>query len=186
MNLENRTDEEIVLFAQKNGCKNQVVSELYKKYRDEILNYAQTICLNKEFAKEVTQETFIKLHHSFDSYKKRKDSTFKTWLYEIAKNTSLDYLRKQKTRKKIFVSDDFSDKEKRITFGNNPEKKIISIEGENMIKEELNSLNSMYSSVLKLRIEGYSCKEISEKLNISISNVKVRIFRGRKLLREKD
>ena len=129
MNLEGKTDEELVLFAQKNGHKDEIFSKLYLKHRKAILNYSIYLCRNKEIAEEITQDTFMKFYTYLGSYDKKHNATLKTWIYLITKNTFIDYYRREKIRSKLFIDkDDLLENKKLIKELSNPEQKIIDKE----------------------------------------------------------
>ncbi|MBK6937322.1 MAG: RNA polymerase sigma factor [Chitinophagaceae bacterium] len=73
---------------------------LVKKYQTNVFRTAIGMLHNKEDAEEITQDVFIKVFHSLSSFSGK--SAFSTWLYRIAINTSISYLRKKK-RKGVWI-----------------------------------------------------------------------------------
>jgi len=122
---------------------------------------------NREEVRDLVQETFIKAFNSLESY--RKEYRFTTWLYKIAANNSIDYLRKKKIESLSLDRPDLVKKEKRLS-----------------ITEAIDSLPPKYREVIVLRHqEDKSYEEISGILSIPIGTVKARIFRARELLKKK-
>lgn len=72
-------------------------NQIVHNYKDRILNVCYRFVLNKEDAEDLTQEVFIEIYKSFGSFK--GDSGIYTWIYRIAVNKSLDFLRKNKRQK---------------------------------------------------------------------------------------
>ena len=179
MNLEDKTDEELVFLAKQNGYKDKVFTKLYTKYKKTILNYSTFLCKDRELAKEITQDTFVKVYTSFGTYIKTR-ATFKTWIYTITKNTLMDYYKKQKIRDKFIINNN-----QVLHYENDPERKIIDKERFTTLEKEINSLKPIHKDVLNLQLNGYSYKEIVNKLNISMDLVKTRLFRGRELLKKR-
>jgi RNA polymerase sigma-70 factor (ECF subfamily) len=90
-NLAQLSDERLVALASKN---NQTALEvLVSRYLKIIYNFVYRAVSSREEAEDLTQEVFVKLWKNLDKFDANK--TFKPWLYKIAKNTYLDYYKKQ-------------------------------------------------------------------------------------------
>ena len=74
---------------------------LVNRYTAHLANFAYRLCGNKSDAEEIVQETFVKVWKSSKKYK--PEHNFKSWLFAIARNTAIDYMRK----KKMAVFSDF-------------------------------------------------------------------------------
>ncbi|PLX14066.1 MAG: RNA polymerase subunit sigma-70 [Marinilabiliales bacterium] len=149
---------------------------LVDKYKDKVFALVIGIIKNNELAKEVAQDAFVK---TFVSLKKfRKESSFSTWIYRIAYNTAISETRKA-SYKNVALDERY--------LVNNTE-----INDESEIKEEehrkLNKAISLLKSDEKLILEMYyyeekAVKEISEITGLGKSNVKIKLHRLRKKLR---
>jgi len=179
--LENKTDEEMIILAKQNGCKNEVIGSLYLKYEPEMVSYMSKLCLNKQLAEDIVQDAFVKIYTSFDSYTP-KDAKFKTWMVKIMLNTFIDNFRKQRVRS--FLNNELS---KGYSIGSSEtEKTILGNEIFLILKQGINSLPPMYKEIMRLfYFKGHSYKELEKKLNLSESRVKTHLHRGRDLLRRK-
>lgn len=158
-----------------------------EKYHQLVLNVCNNILNNHDDAMDVSQEVFIKIYKSIDSF--RGDAKITTWLYRISVNKSLNYLRSKK-KNKWFSSLD-------ILFGDNnkayePEDDSLK-PGENIEQDE--NKKALYYALQKLpekqniaislnNFEDLSYKEISEVMEISVSEVGVLINRGKKKLKK--
>ena len=107
---------------------------------------------------------------------------FKTWILTIAQNSVIDYWRK-KSRENEDSTDNFDDFKNH--FALSPEELLISAEDQKKIVTIIESLDSKYQDIIRLRFfEEKSIKEIAEELNITVANTKVRIMCAKKVLSE--
>ncbi|MBL1215281.1 MAG: RNA polymerase sigma factor [Ignavibacteriae bacterium] len=145
--------------------------ELYEKYSIEIFKYSLSILNNEEEAKDAVQEVFVKYANSKSSF--RQDCSQKTWLLVITRNYC--YNRLQHSSFKNYGIEEVRQNENyEIDYDSN-----ISL------KEALKMLTPEQNELIYLKeYEGYSYKEIAELTNQSLENVKIKLFRVRKRLRE--
>ena len=179
-------DDKILL--DKIASKDERAFQLFvEKYHLMVLNVCNNILNNNDDALDVSQEVFIKIFDSIDQF--RGESKITTWLYRIAVNKSLNYLRSRK-RQKWFPSLDilFENGNK----SNDPED-INLKPGENLELEEdkkalhyaLNKLPEKQNIALTLNnFEDLSYKEIAEIMKISVTEVGVLINRGKTKLKK--
>jgi len=158
---------------------------LMKKYHDAIYNLIYKMIHDKNDVEDLTQEAFIKAFHSLESF--NFEFAFSTWLYKIATNNSIDYLRKKKIKtysidKPIETKD--GDMEFEIpdsTFI--PDKVVIFDQKKNIIQDAIDTLPEKYVKVITMRHqEEKSYEEIAEELDLPLGTVKAHIFRAREML----
>lgn len=149
-------------------------------------NVAYRIMGNEEDAKDMTQESLIKVYRNLNSF--RMDSSFSTWLYRIVMNTCKDQLRKKKM--KVISMDqtyDVGDGNVQMEFedeGLKPDEILISKETQSEVQSALMKVSEKNRIVVVLRdIKGFSYSEISDIINIPIGTIKSRISRGRQELK---
>ena len=129
---------------------------------------------------EITVSVFSKVLAKLDLYD--PNFQFKTWILTIAQNSVIDYWRK-KSRENEDSTDNFDDFKNH--FALSPEELLISAEDQKKIVTIIESLDSKYQDIIRLRFfEEKSIKEIAEELNITVANTKVRIMRAKKVLSE--
>lgn len=92
---------EAELVDQAQAGDKRAMEMLWKKYEPKLHNTVLGILKNEEAAKDVTQDAFVKIWQGISGFK--KESSFYTWAYNIAKNTALKYLRKN--RRLVFLED---------------------------------------------------------------------------------
>ncbi len=165
--------------------------ELYDKYSGRIFAVCYGKIGNREDAYDLVQETFIKAFRSLDGY--RGDAQFYSWVYRIAMNCCMDFLRKKQRRgKRETLSEDVdqSDENKRkgttLVSLDNPMMNVDAAELGERILEAIHGLTQEHKEMILLReVEGMSYEEIAELLGIQKGTVMSRLFYARKLLQEK-
>ncbi|MFC4323065.1 RNA polymerase sigma factor [Litchfieldia salsa] len=154
------------------------IEEWYTQYHQTIFKYVLLMVKDYQQAEDLTHETFVKAfkyHHTF-----KRDSTVKTWLFTIAHNLTIDYLRKKKTIrlfKQIFNSREDS--------APLPDQIVQLNESVVELYKALGGLKNPYREVIILRkIKGFSISETSKILNWSEGKVKATLFRALPALEE--
>ena len=137
---------------------------------------------NENDAEDLCLKAFSKAFDKIDTY--NDDFTFSTWLTSIAKNLHVDLVRKQKTR--LHQSTDVDKMSRDVideTLG--PEDQLIRSQNLDKLLQQVRSLKPIYRDVIQLRFfQELSHKEMAVQLGLSLSNVKVRLLRAKKLLAE--
>jgi RNA polymerase sigma-70 factor (ECF subfamily) len=152
------------------------IDELVIKYQKQI--YALTYRMTKDIedAKDLTQKTFIKALKGIRGFKKK--STFKTWLYQIAINTSINHL-KQNRHEKAELEDSMAVENKGLLTA------IIEEEKKGLIKEAMDKLPERQRLSVVLRVyDELSCSEAAEVMGCSEGAVKAHYHNGVKRLKE--
>ena len=157
--------------------------DLVLTHQTKVYNLALRMTGNPEDALDLSQETFIRVYKALPLFKGQ--STFSTWIYSIASNICLDFLRKQKKKKAVSIS--FSDlsKEDDSAFELpdsrfDPEREYEKAELRDAIAAGLDTLSPEHREILILReINGLSYREICDALDLEEGTVKSRISRAR-------
>jgi RNA polymerase sigma-70 factor (ECF subfamily) len=181
------TDENLVKLAQ-NGDRD-AFQTLMERHQRRIFNLCYGMLRNKDDAADLVQEAFIKAYKNIDRFK--GNSKFYTWLYRIAKNACIDFIRKQKRRKTV----DFDDSIRReepvdgdetllpSPLGINPAKVAGRKELLEQIEAALDTLSDNHREILILReIDGLAYQEIADTIGISIGTVMSRLYHARKYM----
>jgi len=155
----------------RNGSA-QAFHLLYQKYNQHVYRFCYRMLNDKALAEDAFQETFIRVYEKRSSF---KGTNFKAWLFTIARNTCLNYLRV----KKVTVEFD----EEYITPVNDKHRDTAMKDYIEKVIAELPV--DLREAVLLRDYEDYTYREISEILDIDLSLVKVRIHRARLILKEK-
>ena len=160
----------------------------------EIYGLLYRLTENREEARDLTQETFLRAFQSIVHF--RGDSDLRTWIYRIAINQARNRWRWWRRRRRdVTVSIDAPEigngrlglvstlRSKNVK---DPEQDALESERERALKKALSSLRRVYREAVVLRdIEGFAYEEIATALDISVGTVKSRLARGRQELRRK-
>ncbi len=181
-------DAEDKVIAQAKCGDKTALTTLVNRYSGKIYAIAYKLMRNREDAEDIMQDSFIKFIKNIQSFEGR--STLYSWLYKITVNTAVEKLRR-KNPEQFQIDFDTVDYN---NHGTHPVLEIPYYDKKDLdnpdITEKLNSaiknLNPKLRTVFILRdIEKLSIKETAGILNLSESNVKVRLMRARMQLKEK-
>ncbi|MCK0192268.1 sigma-70 family RNA polymerase sigma factor [Arenibacter sp. F20364] len=152
---------------------------LVDRYKDLVFLLALRMMKNREEAEEVAQDTFLKTYKSLNKFK--GESKFSTWIYKIGYNTCLDRLKKSKKEQHLVRIDQFTVNQ--IKTLDSALEYMELEERRKVIQDCLDLLPSEDSFLLTLfYYDGRSSEEISKIVDLTTTNVKVRLFRSRKKL----
>lgn len=168
-------------------------NEIYEQNADMVLNLAFRMSGREDIARDLTQDVFIKVYQKIDTF--QEQSKISTWIYRIAMNHILNYLKREK-RISFF---DFMEKDATkalqegpvLTYWEQnlpiqPDDSLQDHEKELIVRHALDSLAPKYRIPFMLfRYEEMSYLEIAEHLEISLSAVETRIHRAKNKLADK-
>jgi RNA polymerase sigma-70 factor (ECF subfamily) len=185
--FENDPDVQLMLSFQQ-GDKASFES-LMRKYYPRLLNFIYRFLGDQALAEDIAQETFIKVYQNAGRYKPQ--SKFSTWLYTIAKNLSLNELRKRK-QIAFSLNETFTDGDEEVInriedeAAVYPVEKLISEEKSEAVKKAIDELpENQRMAIILLRYENFSYEEIAKTMGASVSAVKSLLSRAKETLRVK-
>ena len=158
--------------------------KLVTAYEKNVYNIALRMVGDPDDAADMTQEAFIKAYRALSGF--RGDSKFSSWLYRIASNVCLDFLRSRSRHPQVSLST--VDEDDRATFElpdmrQNPEEQLMKKLGMEAVRRGLEQLPEQQRQILVLReLGGLSYAELAQTLGLEEGTVKSRIFRARKRL----
>ena len=161
---------------------------LVGRHTRSIYSVAYRMTGNQQDAEEIVQETFLRAYKSLERFELR--SSFSTWLYRIAVNRSLDFLKARKMDDSYQISDNppGEDDEKTVQLpvtSPGPDRLLLSAEAKNKIAQAMALLSPSERVAFTMRhMEGKSIEEISQSLNIKTSAAKNSVFRAVQKLRQ--
>ena len=178
-------DEEQDLIRQVRSGDAAAFEPLLTAYEKGVYNLCLRMVRNPADAEDLAQETFLKAYRGIAGY--RGESKFSVWLYRIASNLCLDFLRQQKRRPTapLTVEDEDGDmRETEVADGRlQPERLLEQKLTGDSLRRGLDALPPEFRQVLLLReLQGLSYEEIGGILGLESGTVKSRIFRARKKL----
>lgn len=176
-----KRDYKLVLRAV-NEKDQKAYAKLMSLYRDSIYFMLLKMISNKDDAEDLTIEAFgkafIRLHQYTPTY------AFSTWLFRIASNNCIDFLRKK--RMNLLSIDNDDDDSPTINLKSttlNPEQQAIKDQKHMVMHEVVGKLKPRYKILIQLRyFEELSYEEISKELDMPLGTVKAQLFRAREVL----
>ena len=170
-------DEELIQSILQGYSEKYAV--IVERYQAQLYRTAYYYTQNTEDARDLTQDIFIKAYNSLAKFK--HGSAFSTWLYQIAVNHCIDWNRKKKPNCEYAVYlDNLSDLEM------SPEERLLQRETASEVHKAVRSLPEYYRTILILYyFEDFTPQQIADILSISKRTVETRLYRGRKILRDK-
>lgn len=150
---------------------------LIKKYLKPIYSFVYKNVGDAAQAEDITQEVFVKVWKNMKRFDQKK--SFKPWIFQIAKNTSIDFLRKKKS---IPFSKFENEKGQNVlmeSLSAESENLIENLDDKNVVAFVMKNLNDKEQKIITLRhSDGLSFKEIADVLKESINTVKSRYRRA--------
>lgn len=179
--MEKTIDTSEILIRSLKNQEQGAFEQLYDQYSGTLLGIITSIVGDSETAKDVLQETFVKIWKNIRMYDETKGRLF-TWLLNVARNTAIDYLRKGETK----ISKGKLDSEVKT------EAAIERKSGSTVINTDIIGLRDFVDKlseeqriVIELAyFQGYTREDIAEELNIPVGTVKTRLRSALIRLRE--
>ena len=143
------------------------------KYESSIFKFILSMIKDSEEAKDLTQEVFITLYNKLYTY--RAQNKFSSWLYQIARNKSVDYLRKNKRVIQLSIENSWNISSKELL----PEQWLEFKETREELQNFIKCLDDTTRQIIILKgsNDNFKLSDISEILNINVSTVKTKYYR---------
>ena len=176
---------------QELTCGNPAAFEqLVESHQRRVVNTCYGFVHNKEDAEDIAQEVFLEVYKSIDSF--RQDAEISTWIYRISVSKSLDFIRKQKRKKRFgHLKTLFGSQQEQIEqivdpAADTPHEHLEAQERANILRQAVDSLpeNQRIAIVLN-KYEGFSYQEISDIMGTSVSSIESLLHRAKKKLQKK-
>ncbi len=184
--LSDKAIRDLELVKEAVNGNQKSYSLLLSYYKESLYFMMLKMVKNEKDAEDLTIEAFAKAFKNLDSFV--HNHAFSTWLFKIASNTAIDFLRTARKGKHISL-DTVVDEENsysQMTLISNtmdPEENMICGQKAELLEQILINLPEEYAKILKLRYwEEMSYQQISERLNLPIGTIKNRLYRSKELL----
>lgn len=179
-------DQDFLVVERVQAGDVDAFDELILKYRERIYSVIYNLTSNREDAADLAQDTFIKAFQSIGRFKGK--SSFFTWLYRIALNTTLTHLRKSRLRR-FFSFEKMSEEDHSAGFfdemvmQSDSDKRALASELQEKLNDAFQKLSLKHRTVVTLfEIDGLSHKEISEIVGCSVGTVRSRLHYAKQFL----
>jgi RNA polymerase sigma factor (sigma-70 family) len=159
-------------------------TELLTRYRDSVYYVLLRMINNPSDAEDLTIEAFGKAFHNLPKYV--PTHAFSTWLFRIATNNCIDFMRKKSQSPRPFDQDEGEEDEMEATVASDmklPDQVMMDRETAASLNRIVKSLKPRYRRLIELRyFEDYSYEDIATELSLPIGTVKARLFRAKVLI----
>ena len=154
--------------------------EILTPYKNKMFRYAFSIVGNRFEAEDVVQEAMIKIWKRMDKFSQIDNK--EAWVITIVRNLAIDKIRAKKKKQTSDINDYFHISDNAPS----PDIKLEQKDAVRKVAEIMNTLQETQREIITLRdIEGYTYQEIADIMDLKVDQVKVYLFRARKILREK-
>jgi len=183
-NLSEKAKIDYVLVERAIDGDQKAYAKLMNRYKDSIFFMLLKMVNNPDDAEDLTIEAFGKAFKNIDKYSPQ--FAFSTWLFKIASNNCIDFLRKKKSVTISLNKVDENGKEYEPSIrdkGLTPEEGFIKSQKAQILRDIVKTLKPRYRNLIELRyFKEYSYLEIADQLQLPIGTVKAQLFRARELL----
>ena len=183
-NLSEKAKHDYKLVRLAVNGDEKAYAELLGRYKDAIYYMLLKMVNNKSDAEDLTIEAFGKAFKNLAQY--TPNYAFSTWLFKIATNNCIDFIRKKKAN--LISLDHSSDDQDNITTplqsdSPDPEEDMIKSQRMALTRDVVSKLKPRYRTLVELRyFKEYSYDEIAKELGLPIGTVKAQLFRAHELL----
>ena len=183
--LSNKAKQDYALVQKARGGDQNAYAQLLNRYWDSVYFMILKMAHNKDDAEDLTIEAFGKAFKFINNYE--PEFAFSTWLFKIANNNAIDFLRKQHTKTiSIDSQGRDADEDNPVQLQSDtpdPEEILILKQKTEFLQTIVKELKPRYSRLVQLRyFEEYSYEEIAETLGLPLGTVKAQLFRAKELL----
>jgi RNA polymerase sigma factor (sigma-70 family) len=185
-NLSPRAREDYDLVCRAMDGDQRAYARLMDRYKDSIYYMVLKMVHNRDDADDLTVEAFGKAFSNIHKYS--PEFAFSTWLFKIAINNCIDFIRKKRLET-LSIDDEgkdenshsFSDSIRASTL--DPEERYIKEQRAKLMRDVTEKINPKYRQLIELRFfKEYSYDEIATELDLPLGTVKAQLFRAKELL----
>jgi RNA polymerase sigma-70 factor (ECF subfamily) len=173
--------DEQQLLEQARGGDRQAMSDLMQRYQDTIYRFGRSLCGTGDDAQDVLQDTLVTLFQRIGDF--RGESSFRTWLYAIARSQCSR--RRRKVHRESLPGDESIAMQQLSDSAPSAADLLSAAADRNVVQDAIDRLPELYREVLVLRdIEGLTAPEVGAALELTVEAVKSRLHRARAKVRE--
>ncbi len=186
LNLSEKARQDYFLVNAALSGDEKAFTRLLSRYKDAIYFMLLKMVNNRSDAEDLTIEAFGKAFKSLHQYS--PSYAFSTWLFKIASNNCIDFLRKKKGEAYVTIENNGEQNENgesvRLKSKDpDPEEKLIRKQKAILLQKVVRRLKPRYRSLVELRyFREFSYEEIAKELNLPLGTVKAQLFRAREML----
>lgn len=175
-NLSERAIYDYKIVQKAVAGDEKAYAELFKRYKDSVFFMISYMVSNRNDAEDLMFAAFEKAFANLGQF--NSSVAFSTWIYKIASNTTIDFIRKKKN-----LLNDFDANEAHANDEDMLSEELERQQRADFMRKKVSLLKARYRKLIELRyFDEYSYEEIAEELAISLTTVKKQLFRARQLL----
>ncbi|MDX9728484.1 MAG: sigma-70 family RNA polymerase sigma factor [Bacteroidales bacterium] len=182
--LSDKAQHDLKVIERALNGDSRAYAELLNRYRDSVYYVMLRMISNPSDAEDLTIEAFGKAFHNLAKYV--PSHAFSTWLFRIATNNCIDFMRRKSQTPRPFDQDEGEEDEVEATVASDmiaPDELMINRETAASLNRIVKTLKPRYRRLIELRyFEDYSYEEIASELSLPIGTVKARLFRAKVLI----
>ncbi|HCM59360.1 MAG TPA: RNA polymerase subunit sigma-24 [Bacteroidales bacterium] len=182
--LSDKAQHDLKVIERALNGDSRAYTELLNRYRDSVYYVMLRMINNPSDAEDLTIEAFGKAFHNLAKYV--PSHAFSTWLFRIATNNCIDFMRRKSQSPRPFDHDEGEEDEVEATVASDmiaPDELMINRETAASLNRIVKTLKPRYRRLIELRyFEDYSYEEIASELSLPIGTVKARLFRAKVLI----
>lgn len=184
--FSSRAQEDLELVAKAKEGDQVAFGKLMSRYRDSIFFMVLKMVHNRDDAEDLTLEAFGKAFNNIANYS--ADFAFSTWLFKIATNNCIDFIRKKRLQTTSLDQTSTTDDGESSPIAvkdhtPDPEESLVKDQRAQKIRAAIEELSPKYRALIELRyLDELSYEEIAEKLDIPLGTVKAQLFRAKDML----
>ncbi|MDX9772745.1 MAG: sigma-70 family RNA polymerase sigma factor [Bacteroidales bacterium] len=182
--LSEKAQHDLKVIDRALNGDSRAYTELLNRYRDSVYYVMLRMISNPSDAEDLTIEAFGKAFHNLAKYV--PSHAFSTWLFRIATNNCIDFMRRKSQSPRPFDHDEGEEDEVEATVASDmiaPDELMINRETAASLNRIVKTLKPRYRRLIELRyFEDYSYEEIANELSLPIGTVKARLFRAKVLI----
>ncbi len=155
---------------------------IVERHQRAVFNAAYRLVGSQDEAADVAQEAFIRAYQALNSFQRHRPMS--PWLCRIAINVALNRLKRR--RPQVSLDDDWQSPALEVPDqSTDPQRSLLQAEQQQLLRQAIMTLPAEQRVIIELRhFQGLSYDDIASELDISLANVKSRLFRARKKLRQ--
>ncbi len=184
--LSDRAKDDYRLVCEAINGRQDAYAKLMNRYRGAIHQMMAKMVGYTEDANDLTQEAFTKAFHKLPSYEPRY--AFSTWLFKIATNNCIDFIRKKRLVTLSIDTTIKEDSDQEFSYNLpsdavDPERTLVLAQRARMMQALVGQLSTKYRQMIEMRFyQELSYDEIASELKIPLGTVKAQLFRAKEML----
>lgn len=180
--MMDKREEELQLIHKIKGGNRDDYRVLVDRYAPMVFSVVNRFVNNDEDAEELAQQIFVKTYERLASF--NGDSKFSSWLYMIAKNHCRDYAQNVRRRNFRFSEMEDAELQQKLVYDERADQELEKEEWLELLREGLEHITDAYAEAFLLKYENnMSYKAMAQRLDASVSALKVRVHRAKKELK---